>query len=209
MPKVVPEYLEQRRKQILDAAARCFSGSGFHQASIQDICECAELSPGAVYRYFKSKEHLIAAICDESYRQDLALIESIKARGDAHEVMEELGRAFLTGLSQEDVQLKLDLIAEVPRSDHVQETMNRASDAIVSSFAAFIARAQDAGEVNPEIDAEAVARVMCALYHGFIVQKQMNPAVDPDQYFNAVMDVFNGRFFTRPAPRSASSALAD
>jgi AcrR family transcriptional regulator len=59
MPKVLPEYLELRRQQILDAAAACFSRRGFHQTTMHDICGEAELSPGAVYRYFSSKEEII------------------------------------------------------------------------------------------------------------------------------------------------------
>ena len=47
MPKVLPEYLELRRQQILDAAAACFSRRGFHQTTMQDICTEAGLSPGA------------------------------------------------------------------------------------------------------------------------------------------------------------------
>lgn len=56
MPKVSDAHLEARREQILDAAEACFSREGFHQTSMQDICREAELSPGAVYRHFSSKE---------------------------------------------------------------------------------------------------------------------------------------------------------
>jgi AcrR family transcriptional regulator len=55
MPKVTEAHLEARRQQILDAALACFSRRGFHQSTMQDICQEAELSPGAVYRYFRSK----------------------------------------------------------------------------------------------------------------------------------------------------------
>ena len=44
MPKVLPEYLETRRREILDAAAACFARDGFHQASMQDICIEADRS---------------------------------------------------------------------------------------------------------------------------------------------------------------------
>ena len=59
MPKVTQAHLEARRQQILDAAFGCFARQGFHQTTMQDICREAELSPGAVYRYFDSKEAII------------------------------------------------------------------------------------------------------------------------------------------------------
>jgi AcrR family transcriptional regulator len=77
----LPEYLEQRRRQILEAAAARFGDQGFHQTSMQDICEAAELSPGAVYRYFKGKEEIIDAICDLHRESDLELIEASRPRG--------------------------------------------------------------------------------------------------------------------------------
>ena len=51
-----------RRDEILGAAQRCFVRSGFHQTSMQEICAEAGMSPGNLYRYFPSKESLIAAI---------------------------------------------------------------------------------------------------------------------------------------------------
>ena len=51
-----------RRAEILDAAERCFIRSGFHQASMQEICAEAKMSPGNLYRYFPSKEAIIAGI---------------------------------------------------------------------------------------------------------------------------------------------------
>src|SRR5215212_6087280 len=62
MPKVTEEHVEARRRQILSAALRCFARQGFHRTTMQDIFREADLSPGAVYSYFKSKDELVAAI---------------------------------------------------------------------------------------------------------------------------------------------------
>jgi len=64
MPKISPEAKAERRSQILEAAKICFARKGYEQASIDDVCECAGLSKGAVYLYFKSKDELIWAIID-------------------------------------------------------------------------------------------------------------------------------------------------
>jgi TetR/AcrR family transcriptional regulator, repressor for uid operon len=53
-----------RRDEILSAAQRCFVRSGFHQTSMQEICAEAGMSPGNLYRYFPSKEALIAGIAE-------------------------------------------------------------------------------------------------------------------------------------------------
>jgi AcrR family transcriptional regulator len=198
MPKVLPEYLAQRRQQILDAAAECFSEKGFHQTSMQDICERSELSPGAIYRYFKGKDEIIAGICDHAHSRDLELIESIKGSGNTAEVMQDLALSFLGALGDEQVRLHIDMLAEVPRTPSIQATMRDGLDAIQGSFAAFIRIAQERGDVSPAIDPDAMARVMCALYNGYIVQQQIDPCVNAEPFIEAVWQLFEGGFFTDP-----------
>src|ERR1044072_6668446 len=53
-----------RRFEILEAAQTCFARSGFHQTSMQEICTEAGMSPGNLYRYFRSKEEIIAGIAE-------------------------------------------------------------------------------------------------------------------------------------------------
>ena len=53
---------KMRRKQILDAAKRVFHTKGFSAATIEDIAKEAELSPAAIYLYFKNKDDLYASL---------------------------------------------------------------------------------------------------------------------------------------------------
>src|SRR5580765_1646852 len=101
MPKVLPEYLEQRREQILDAAAACFARRGFHQTTMQDICEEAELSPGALYRYFRSKEELIEGMCARSGGENAGRIEGAMAQDDTLVVIDALCEAFFGAFADE------------------------------------------------------------------------------------------------------------
>ena len=64
MPKVSAEHLAARRYGILKAALPCFSRNGLHATSMKDICRAANLSPGAVYRYFDGKEKIIEALAE-------------------------------------------------------------------------------------------------------------------------------------------------
>ena len=53
---------ELRRQQIIVAAKRVFSDKGFSKATMEDIANEAELSPGTLYLYFKNKDELYASL---------------------------------------------------------------------------------------------------------------------------------------------------
>ncbi len=51
-----------KRKQILEAAARQFSACGFHAANMRDVGADAGVLAGSIYYHFKSKDALFVAV---------------------------------------------------------------------------------------------------------------------------------------------------
>ena len=51
-----------RRDEILQAALRCFTRSGYAQASIEDVVRESGASVGSIYHHFGGKEQLAAAL---------------------------------------------------------------------------------------------------------------------------------------------------
>src|SRR6266542_1328809 len=99
MPKVTEAHLEARREQILDAAAECFARKGFHRSTMHDICQMAELSPGAVYRYFRSKDEIIEAMEEQGRQHSAAIIEAVTSeRSETLDVLEGLVDVFFSKL---------------------------------------------------------------------------------------------------------------
>src|SRR6185437_6158012 len=96
---------------------------GFHQATMQDICDEAQLSPGAVYRYFASKVELIAALCDENLQRHAELVGAAAPGRDFTALADEvIGIYFGPGgeLEQDDKgSLDLELIAEANRNPEI------------------------------------------------------------------------------------------
>ena len=68
-----------RRRQILEAAKRVFHNRGFSAATVEDIAQEAELSPAALYLYFKNKDDIYVSL-------NLQLLEYLSDR------LEELHR---------------------------------------------------------------------------------------------------------------------
>lgn len=57
---------KDRRESIIEAAKKVIGENGVHGATLRTIAEAAEISTGAIYHHFKSKEELLYAIMDES-----------------------------------------------------------------------------------------------------------------------------------------------
>jgi AcrR family transcriptional regulator len=65
------------RKRIQDVARQVFRERGFAGATIQEIALRTDLSVGAIYLHFKSKEELFVSLLDdamEAFRGDLATV---------------------------------------------------------------------------------------------------------------------------------------
>jgi TetR/AcrR family transcriptional regulator len=56
------------QQKIFDAAANVFAEEGYHYASVSNICRQANISNGALYKYFKNKETLFLAVVDYSVK---------------------------------------------------------------------------------------------------------------------------------------------
>ena len=66
-----------RRRQIQESAKRLFWLKGFRSTTVEDIAKEAELSTGAIYQYFKSKDELYASMNLESLQCTIDKVETI------------------------------------------------------------------------------------------------------------------------------------
>jgi AcrR family transcriptional regulator len=199
MPKVLPEYLELRKQQILDAAAACFARRGFHQTTMQDICREVELSPGAVYRYFPSKDAIIEGMCNRGREQNQQALQEGISAGSTLPAFRELIRIFFEELdnlkSFEFCSLNVELIAESPRNERVQALQAEVLRDVRANLVPFVRAAQAKGDIDPALDPEAIARVMIAQYQGLITQRLVEPDIDLTKYAEVLKALYGGTFW--------------
>ena len=211
MPKVLPEYLETRRQQILDAAAACFARGGFHRTTMQDICGEADMSPGAVYRYFQSKEGIIHAMCTRGHEQDVETIREALKLDDTVAIMDELTRIFFSGVEdREFCALMVELISEAKHNGPIGEAVLDGWHSIFEPLSELVRRAQERGEINPALDAGAVTRVMLGVYQGLVLQHLLEPEMDVEGYAATTRALFQGGFWhgSRQATLGVDAAQA-
>src|SRR4051794_36597959 len=87
---------EARRQQILEAARSVFFEKGFDSATIEEIAQRTELSKGAIYLYFPSKEELYFTLMHQG-TQILYDMIAKASRGNlpADTLLRRLGHAYL------------------------------------------------------------------------------------------------------------------
>jgi AcrR family transcriptional regulator len=186
MPRVSQAHLDARRRQILDAARRCFVRNGFHATSMQDVLGEANLSAGAVYRYFRGKDEIIAAIASEAVAEIAGALNTALDASDPPPLDEVLGAAFLAirrvDAEQGVAKLAVQVWGEAVRSPALAEILKGEIRRVRASLARLVRIYQDRGLMAADVPPEQVARVLVSLLPGFVFQHALLGDVDPEAF---------------------------
>ena len=192
-----------RRAEILDAAERCFIRSGFHQASMQEICAEAKMSPGNLYRYFPSKEAIIAGISERNRAEASESFVAVQQAPDFFAGLAGLARHHLVERSAEEVGLCAEIMAESRRSPEIARIARDAERDIRAGLVAMLRRAQEAGEIDATLDLDAVARVLMVIGDGISWRRTVDPGFDPENVVPLVLKMI-GCLLGHPERRGKS-----
>jgi AcrR family transcriptional regulator len=182
MPKVTKQHMDARRKQILDAARRCFLRDGFHSTSMQDLFAEAGLSAGAVYRHFTSKDEMILAIAEENMSDvlDITLAVAKNRQGQSvGAVMAELLDVIRVKSAEEDVAgLAVLVWGEAMRNPSLARKLDHLMGRIRANLVTLVRDHQEQGGLPTSASAEGIASTMLSVLPGYILQVALlDPAV--------------------------------
>jgi TetR/AcrR family transcriptional regulator, transcriptional repressor for nem operon len=99
-----PRALETREK-ILGEAARLFALKGYHDTKLDEVLKAAQVTTGAFFHHFSSKEDLGFAVIDRHMQKRRVLLEKIEKHLPPSGDNDPLGRVFR----------RLDAISEMIR----------------------------------------------------------------------------------------------
>ena len=188
--KIGEVSVADRRAQILDAAERSFCRSGFHRATMQDVAAEAGMSPGNLYRYFPSKDALVAGLCE---RDRLGLSQEFTALGaaggDFLAAFHALGKKHFEDTNAGKARLCLEIWAEATRNPAIAALQADFDRTLEEQLAAAFERAKAAGRVNPAVNARAVASIVGKLGDGLFVRRAVAADFDPDREVGEVFAV--------------------
>jgi len=154
---MVPSATEQK---IIDAAVRLFAAQGYDATSVQEVVKAAEVTKGALYHYFRSKDDLLFEI----YR---LLITAQSA---------DMDRIIALGLSAADTVREILASLVVSTAERVDETavfvreLHRLGEERMAdfraerrryheTFLAVVEKGQADGEFSSAVPADTVVRI--------------------------------------------------
>jgi TetR/AcrR family transcriptional regulator, repressor for uid operon len=169
--------IADRRSRILDAAERCFVRSGFHRTTMQDVAAEAGMSPGNLYRYFPSKDAIVAGLSERD-RSRVARDFDTFDTGDFMGSFVRLGRKHFEDEPRDKAILCLEIWAEAARNPTFAKLCADFEQEVVKSLTDMLQQAQESGDIPPTVDARAVAVLISTLADGLFVRRAIVPSFD-------------------------------
>ncbi|HLA19330.1 MAG TPA: TetR/AcrR family transcriptional regulator [Dehalococcoidia bacterium] len=171
MSKLKPQEVEQRKREIIEAARLCFLRSGFHQTTTDEICHEASITPGGLYHYFGSKEEIISAVIEDAAHTIVNNLRSTaEASGDLRSAVRALASLFFERIRDPQLdgvtRLDVEIWAETLRNEKLAE-ITRESRALRREWLeTLICRAVDEGVYTKDVDARGLANLIMAIFDG-------------------------------------------
>ena len=206
MPKVTEQHRERRRDQIVDAALRRFSVSGFQRTSIADIITESGLSAGAIYGHFDGKQQLALAVAQRILGNRMAEFGARLEDSGELPPPSAMLRLMMTGLTGDlhDISLLVQLWGEGVTDPEMSRMIGPIFSEVRGVMAPYLERwARERRGLSPDAAAawaDDLVPVFLGLGQGYIIQTALLPAFDPEAYFRGVAALLDG-----PDPRAPGS----
>jgi AcrR family transcriptional regulator len=165
MPKVVPEYKEDAKRRIIEAAMDVIAEHGCDQMTIDEVAKKLGVTKGAVYWYFKSKEELVAAVLNKFQLE----IQSMTFESFYNRPLEETLSLIFDRFSLADDRhraIYFELFALASRNSEVRHATIEYNKGLVATFEDAIAKEKRKNFIQTHADAHRLAQLLAAFFIG-------------------------------------------
>jgi len=166
-----------RRRRIQDAARVVFTERGYQGSSIEHIARHAQLSVGAIYLYFRSKEDLYVSLLEDTLTRFDAELTHLAQEVDVAERLPAAWAYLVTWADRDPEGPRILRLLSQPGvgaqlSDEVSAAIAVGLRAVRGHLAAAIASGIDAGRYRKAADADELAAMGWSLLLGTMASMQ-------------------------------------
>ena len=189
----------ERREEIVKAAARVFARYGYHKASIKAIARAADIrSPALIYHYFDDKRALFHAVIGR-----LAPLQGTPFTDEAlaadwldlppGTLLPQMLTRLLSLADDEDTSRLIRLyLSEAARDPEIAEVVGSFQRSALSFLRRYLRRQVTLGRLKPH-DENSTARILMGTVLPYLLGATIFPAIaaefpERDAYAAAVVD---------------------
>ena len=178
-----------RKNRILDGAERCFVCNGFHKSTMQDVAAECGMSPGNLYRYFPSKDAIVAGLAARDRDQFNADFVALADDPEPARAFITLGRRHLVEEPRSKTIMMMEIWAEAGRNPKMAEICNAMDHSITDCMTRFITHWRSSENLTGEGSAAEITVVIIALADGLFRRRATDPCFDPTQAFALALPI--------------------
>ncbi len=172
-PKVSTQYKAETRDRIISSAVINFSLNGFDKARMEDIAIDADVSKGTLYLYFKSKEGLFYAICQNNVKKLKGQLDVLfsQSKGDLLHNAERFYDSFQDMVKDDEQKIAFEIISECSRNQKLRKAMYEQRLNIFGIVSEYLNLQIEKGFFKKDVDVNAIACGLVSLYDGLSLSK--------------------------------------
>ncbi|MBI5653434.1 MAG: TetR/AcrR family transcriptional regulator [Chloroflexi bacterium] len=193
--------VDERKQQILQAAAKIFAAKGFDRATIADIARQAGVAEGSIYNYFKNKgdllvsipRHLLEPVIEAVSAQMPALLA---ATSDSPDAMLTLVARNVTTVVRQNAFIFRILLSALPTMNAAtrQKYLNQVVEYAIGALENHLRAQIKSGALRRDLNPAIAARAFIGMFFPFILIREVlqveSAEFDYDQVIATLVPLF-------------------
>ena len=185
----------ERKRQIVDAAMRCFAERGFEGTTTRMLSRAAGVSEGLIFRHFPTKRSLYRAIIAKRIAEGPAgmMPAEAAARDDDRAVLTSIASTLVARVAKDPSFMRLMFYSALEGAPLSRMFYNARVRRVRSFLASYLERRMKAGALRV-MDPAAAAGAFMGMVANYIQQKHLfRVPVSPlpvDELVRAWVDLF-------------------
>jgi TetR/AcrR family transcriptional regulator, cholesterol catabolism regulator len=209
-PITQPMKSDRTRQRILDAAAACFSDSGYSGVTLRDIADRANIKAGSLYYHFDSKENLVEEVLHAGvfnpFQSTRRAVEALGQKADPVEKLRAAMAAHLQSILSESryASANLRIFGQMPKE--IRERHLEQQREYGRFWATLFRKAVASGQLRKDLDLSAVRMLVLGALNWSVEwfnRKGRTPAEIADHIYAIV---FEGLLVGRQQSRLATTS---
>ncbi len=156
---------------------------------MQDVAREAGMSPGNLYRYFESKDAIVAGLARADQTRIAEDFAAAASDPDFLPAFAALGRKYLIDEPRETAVMALEIWAESTRNGVIAEVLHGIVEEVGKGMETVLEAARGRGSIPVEFDIDRAVRFLLAVSDGMMKRRALAPNFDGERELETMLAV--------------------